>query len=118
MKRQKAESVAIDALATIVVVALFIGGIIAIAWRSEAQGAERESPCPTHSQMSAYLTEHFGEKLVGGGTASEGVVIEFYLAPSGSWTLTITRAGQGTCIFAGGYGWQVGSPLLPGQKDT
>lgn len=63
--------------------------------------------CATHEAVTARLAEKYGESRQVIAMTSDQSVMEVYAsADTGSWTVTITRAGQLTCLVAAGQNYQ------------
>jgi len=71
------------------------------------QLAAQNTNCGTHEAVTGRLAERYGEsRQVIAMTADQSVMEVFASAETGSWTVTITRAGQPTCLVAAGENYQ------------
>lgn len=63
--------------------------------------------CGSHEMVTARLADKYGEsRQVIAMTADQSVMEVFASSETGSWTVTITRAGQPTCLVAAGQNYQ------------
>lgn len=71
------------------------------------QLSAQNTNCGPHAAITAQLAERYGEsRQVIAMTADDAVMEVFASAETGSWTVTITRAGQPTCLVAAGENYQ------------
>lgn len=74
--------------------------------------------CGPHEAVTARLADRYGEsRQVIAMTADQAVMEVFASAETGSWTVTITRAGQPTCLVAAGQNYQHVAELLNVAED-
>ncbi|MBA4350914.1 MAG: hypothetical protein C0427_06665 [Rhodobacter sp.] len=73
--------------------------------------------CASRDTITITLAERYGESRRVIGLAQNGVVMELYAAPSGSWTITITRPDGMTCLVAAGDNFQSLAGALPPPGD-
>jgi hypothetical protein len=73
--------------------------------------------CGQSDAVTITLAERYGEIRHALGLAQNGVVMELYAAPSGSWTITITRPDGMTCLVAAGDSFQSLATALPPPGD-
>lgn len=73
--------------------------------------------CGQRDAVTITLAERYGESRRAIGLAQNGVVMELYAAPSGSWTITITRPDGMTCLVAAGDNFQSLAGALPPPGD-
>lgn len=73
--------------------------------------------CGQRDAVTITLAERYGESRRAIGLAQNGVVMELYAAPSGSWTITITRPDSMTCLVAAGENFQSLVEALPPPGD-
>ncbi|SEW28692.1 hypothetical protein SAMN04488515_2036 [Cognatiyoonia koreensis] len=63
--------------------------------------------CGPHEVVTTRLAERYGESRQIIALTSDQSVMELFASPeTGSWTITITRAGQPTCLVAAGQNYQ------------
>lgn len=63
--------------------------------------------CGPHAVVTERLAERYGESRQVIAMTSDQSVMEVFASDStGSWTITITRAGQPTCLVAAGQNYQ------------
>jgi len=78
-------------------------------------GAEAQSAnCADHRTVVTRLAESYGETRQSIGLASNNTVVEVLASTeTGTWTITVTRAGGPTCLIAAGEHYQLLSERLP-----
>ena len=70
--------------------------------------------CAPHNELTQHLAEAYGESRQVLGLTSDGLLMEMFASPDGSWTLTGTRADGVSCVFGSGtYFESVDEPLPP-----
>lgn len=63
--------------------------------------------CADHSSVVERLASGYGESRQSIGLAADGTVVEIFASlETGSWTITVTRAGGPTCLVASGQEFQ------------
>lgn len=60
--------------------------------------------CGTRDGIAELLRRDYGEVLRFRATEEGGRIIEFYVAPSGTWTMLVTHGAIG-CVGASGTAW-------------
>ncbi len=71
--------------------------------------------CARREAVIAALADRYGETPQALGLGQNGFVMELHAAPSGSWTITITRPDGITCLLAAGDNFQPLTPPPPGD---
>ena len=74
-----------------------------------------ETACGDHDDLRRALQAQHAEMPKSLGLAHNGAVIEVYAAPSGSWTMLLTRPDGQACVIGHGEAWQDIS-IKPGAK--
>lgn len=69
-----------------------------------------QTMCGLRNTVVASLEKNYSEVPVSMGLASNGAVIEVLAAPSGSFTIIITRPNGLSCVMAAGERWEDVSP--------
>ena len=69
--------------------------------------------CAPHNELTQHLAENYGESRQVIALNSDGVVIEFFAADSGTWTLTVTPPGGLSCLGMVGESFQLTDEPLP-----
>lgn len=59
-------------------------------------------PCGPRDELLNALSAEFGEVITWRGLSSQGAVIEVTSAPSGTWTIVITRPDGRSCLAVHG----------------
>ncbi len=70
-----------------------------------AAPASAQGPCAPRQRLAAALTGQYGEQPVARGNG-DGFVIELFAAPSGAFSLLVSRPGGLSCIIAAGTAWR------------
>jgi hypothetical protein len=66
----------------------------------------------------AGLARGYGEVRQAIALSGDSAVLEIFAnAATGSWTITLTRAGGPTCMVAAGVAWQALAEVLPPEGD-
>ena len=67
--------------------------------------------------MLAQLGDRYGERIVGGGVAASGVLVELLTTPRGAaeptWSLIFTTPDGRSCLVSAGEGWREAVPPIP-----
>jgi hypothetical protein len=64
-------------------------------------------PCPSRKEVVAFPHQVVGERLVGSGLSSGGLLFEVYADLAGTWTIIWTAPTGTSCLVAKGQGWEV-----------
>ncbi len=77
------------------------------------------SQCAQRSTIVASLTTDYFESLKATGTIGDKLIMEIYVAESGSWTILTTTSDGCSRVVAAGQSWSDISlePLLPGMDS-
>ena len=80
-----------------------------------AQKAAAQSPnCGAHAAVTERLATRYGESRQAIAMDTQNAVIEIFASStSGTWTITLTRAGGPTCLVAAGKNFQHVKENLP-----
>lgn len=62
--------------------------------------------CLPHDGVGTKLQREFGERALGRGVSADGTLVEFFMAPSGNFTVVKTTPGGVSCVVDFGEGWQ------------
>lgn len=64
--------------------------------------------CAAHTDVTARLAEIYGERRQAMGVANGNTILEIFASDnSGSWSITVTKPGEETCLVAAGQGFRV-----------
>lgn len=64
--------------------------------------------CAEHARVVERLASGYGESRQSLGLGADGSVVEVFASiETGSWTITVTRAGGPTCLVASGQNFQL-----------
>lgn len=82
--------------------------------------AAQNTNCGPHEAVIERLAERYGESRQVIAMTADQAVMEVFASPeTGSWTVTITRAGQPTCLVAAGQNYQhVAEALMNVDEGT
>lgn len=69
-----------------------------------ATTAASQPACGPRDAIAKMLLDRHGERLVVGGLSASGAWIEWYMSPSGGWTLVQVRPDMLACIVQVGNG--------------
>lgn len=72
--------------------------------------AQTATPCARRAQMVDFLAKNFGERSIGRGVSSEGLLVEIFVGPSGSWSMILTNPAGVSCLVGSGDGWETPKP--------
>ena len=86
----------------IFITAFVIGLVIGMLVRP----ANAQPFCAPRTTVLAALEKTYKEEPVAIGLASNGVVIEVLVSPSGSFTIIVTRTSGVSCVMAAGEAWE------------
>ena len=78
------------------------------------KAAAQNRNCATHAAVTERLAVKFGESRQAIALGADNAVIEIFASDqSGTWTITMTRAGGPTCLVAAGGNYQHLAESLP-----
>lgn len=95
--------------ALIVLVSILSGCATAEPQQAQPQSGAQASAGPICGKRSLFvsrLKDRYEEKPVSVGLASNGVIIEVFAAPSGSFSILVTRPEGVSCLVTSGSNWQ------------
>lgn len=99
---------------------MLIRTAIAAVLLATAAPAEAQE-CAPRADMIRTLAERFGEQPVAIGMVGEDRVMELFVGPDGSWSLTATAfadAAPVSCFVGAGQNWTMTNlPPLPGRAS-
>ena len=82
-----------------------------------AAPAGAQTICGDRGTVIASLEKTYSEKPVSMGLAGNGAVIEVLAAPSGSFTIILTRPNGLSCVMAAGENWEDLPKRLAGRES-
>ena len=71
--------------------------------------------CAPKETVVQFLRDSFKEILVSSGVMPNGVVLEIYASPNGTWTAVMVKDGT-ACLGPEGYGWLNIKDEKPGRR--
>lgn len=69
-------------------------------------GAGAQAICGTRAALTESLERRYAEEPVSIGVDRDGAVVEVFAAPSGTWTILVTRSTGVSCLLSSGSDWQ------------
>lgn len=73
---------------------------------ASAAPAAAQPVCMPHEDLTSALLEDHEEQPVSMGVDLRGIIVEVFAAPSGSWTLVVTKPDGISCLLATGEHWE------------
>lgn len=83
-------------------------GLLAAALFS-VQPAQAQT-CMAREDLVRSLSEHYGEVVTMQGMVTGGPLLELFIAPSGTWTIVLTRPEGVSCPVMAGEGVEILTP--------
>ncbi len=81
---------------------------------ASATSAQPRPNCGAHSYVVERLAADYGEARQSIGMSADNTIVEIFAShETGTWTITVTRAGGPTCLVASGAGYQYLDEALP-----
>jgi len=78
----------------------------------------QERNCAEHAMVVERLASGYGETRQSIALGSDNSVVEIFASlETGSWTITMTRAGGPTCLVASGQSFQMLNETLPDEDS-
>jgi hypothetical protein len=93
------------------VIARAVAAVLAIAVAAPALAQAR---CAPRADVLAQLAARWGETPRAVGLTPDGLLVEVFASPAGSWTITATRADGRTCLMSSGEGYAAIPAPVPG----
>ncbi len=98
---------------------LCLAAALVAAFSLPAGDAEAARVCGPRETIAKRLADGYGERPAAAGVTRAGSLIELYVAPSGSFTLVVTRPDGLACLLAAGEGWgRTRRPASANDKET
>lgn len=91
-----------------------LGALLAFgAWPHTGSGSAIATgpPCAHRTELVAYLKAAYGETAAGRGLRDDGLLLELFAGPSGSWTIIVTHPAGVSCLVSYGDMWET----MPGH---
>jgi hypothetical protein len=84
-----------------------------MAWTPAALGenAATGPPCVNRADMVGYLKSVHTETSVGRGLGGDGLVLELFVGPIGSWSVVLTHPNGFSCLVSYGEAWEMDTPV-------
>ncbi|MEK9751594.1 MAG: hypothetical protein VW338_00060 [Rhodospirillaceae bacterium] len=68
--------------------------------------------CMPHEAVSTILEREHHEVVIGVALTADDKVMEVYVSPEGTWTITVTTPEGLSCILGTGEGWESVQPKV------
>lgn len=84
-----------------------LGCLVAIAflWMSGVAVAQASPKCVHRADLVKYLHDKYQEVPIAIGMINEGLIMETFGSPSGTWTIFLTNTENVSCMVADGVNW-------------
>jgi hypothetical protein len=92
-------------------------GLTLVSLMTFLDDARAATQCGPHDRLVAALGHKFQEARQGIGLANEQVLVELFVSPKGTWTMTSTNVNGITCILASGEAWE-SDPVKVAELDS
>lgn len=73
-------------------------------------------PCAPRDVIAANLAEDYGEHPAGRGVNEQGLLMELFVSPAGTWTMVVSGPRGVGCIVSVGEGWST-APATKGRES-
>jgi len=99
-------------------VLIIIAGVAILLPRESAMSQNATGPphCVDRTQLVSTLHAIYGEDLVARGLSKAGLLMEIYVAPTGTWTIIATTPNGISCLVDNGVAW--GTVTMSGMSDS
>src|SRR4051812_29873030 len=99
-------------------VLIIIVGVAILLPRESAMSQNATGPphCVDRTQRVGTLNAIYGESLVARGLSKAGLLMEIYVAPTGTWTIIATTPNGISCLVDNGVAW--GTVTMSGMSDS
>lgn len=72
--------------------------------------------CGTRAELVGKLKNHYSERPVASGLATNGGILEVLTSPTGnSWTIVLTMPNGTSCLIATGENWETATKFAAGK---
>lgn len=88
---------------------------VAVATPAFAQGGLM---CAPREEVVKQLGIQFSEKPVSRGVTGDGMLLEVFASPQGTWTAVLSEPTGVSCLVSGGESWQSLDHSLPSGVGT
>ncbi len=68
--------------------------------------AQAQNACALRQAVTDKLEQSYHEQASAFGLTNNGMIIEVFTSPEGSWTIFVTRPDGVSCLLATGENWQ------------
>ena len=84
-----------------------LGAALAASCLTATAAQAQSRNCADHAMVVERLATGYGESRQSIGIGADGTVVEIFASlDTGTWTITVTRAGGPTCLVASGEAFQ------------
>jgi hypothetical protein len=88
--------------------------LLALALMVSCSPAYAQQPQCFNRQVLTTALEGIGERVTNQALAAQGLLTETWVAPSGTWTITVTTPEGMSCIVLHGHSWTSVTPKAQG----
>lgn len=74
--------------------------------------AQGELMCAPRDEVVKQLGAQFSETAVSRGLTGDGMLLEVFASPQGTWTAVLSEPTGVSCLVSGGEAWQTIDPSL------
>jgi hypothetical protein len=82
-------------------------------WLASMPAAAATIQCASHDVVTSMLADHYQEQREAIGLSRDGLVMEVFVSPSGTWTILLTSPNGLSCLMAEGEGYEEIAPPAP-----
>jgi len=72
--------------------------------------AQQELMCAPREEVARQLGAQFSEVAVTRGLTGDGMLLEVFASPEGTWTAVLSEPKGVSCLVSGGEAWQMVDP--------
>jgi len=95
-----------------------VGAVIALSLLLGGHHGRAQVPavCAERQTIADALAGHYGETPAAVGLTADGLLMEVFASPSGSFTIVLTRPDGLSCVLLTGEGWRHLAVNPPGRQ--
>lgn len=81
-------------------------GVLVVVGSATALATHGGEKCGEREAILEHLEGKYGEVVKHVAVTGKGALVEWMVAPGGSWSMLLTIPGGATCLMSSGEGWQ------------
>lgn len=85
---------------------LALFALLATGAAAPAASAQEDLMCAPRDEVAHQLGVQFSETPVSRGVTGDGMLLELFASPQGTWTAVLSDAAGISCLVSGGEAWQ------------